>query len=250
MIFNLPNPKKLAKKYRLAKPIPHISIDNLVKKKHLIAAHKEFEKVKTHQWRVFTRNNSYMEECYEFTDLPNLRDMIHNFNSTEFIKWLEALSGIKGLIPDPHGVGGGIMRCKTGDHLKIHTDFNWNDELRLHRVMSIILYFSKNWKKEWNGDLQFWDQQRKKMIRHYYPEQGRILIWNYHKRGFHGHPIPLATPKNIYRDGLRMFYFLSDSTYKKSDPPHQSYYWYDEKSKTPYNPKKRMKSDYKVKRNK
>ena len=47
MIFNLPNPKKLAKKYRLAKPIPHISIDNLVKKKHLIAAHKEFEKVKT-----------------------------------------------------------------------------------------------------------------------------------------------------------------------------------------------------------
>ena len=83
MIFNFPDPKKFAKKYRLAKPIPHISIDNLVKKKHLIAAHKEFEKVKTHQWRVFTRNNSYMEECYEFTDLPNLRDMIHNFNSTE-----------------------------------------------------------------------------------------------------------------------------------------------------------------------
>ena len=39
MIFNFPDPKKLAKKYRLAKPIPHISIDNLVKKKHLRILH-------------------------------------------------------------------------------------------------------------------------------------------------------------------------------------------------------------------
>ena len=137
-----------------------------------------------------------MEECYEFTDFPNLRDMIHNFNSTEFIKWLEALSGMKGLIPDPHGVGGGIMRCKTGDHLKIHTDFNWNDELRLHRVMSIILYFSKNWKKEWNGDLQFWDQQRKKDDSSLLPRTRKNLdLEIITKEVFHGHPIPLATPK-------------------------------------------------------
>ena len=96
MIFNFPDPKTLAKKYRLAKPIPHIAVDNLIKKKYLIAAHKEFEKIKPHKWSVFTRNNSYMEECYEFTDFPNLRNVILNLNSTEFIKWLETLSGMNG----------------------------------------------------------------------------------------------------------------------------------------------------------
>ena len=124
------------------------------------------------------------------------------------------------------------MRCSRGDSLKLHSDFNFNNTLKLYRMLSINIYLNENWQPEWNGDLQFWDFERKECKTRYFPEAGKAVIFRHHKFGFHGHPEPLQCPENIYRDGFRMFYYVSEmSNYKLDKNPHRSLYWYDEKNK-------------------
>ena len=73
------------------------------------------------------------------------------FHSGEFLYELEQLTGIVGLMPDPHLVGAGFSRFRKGKELKIHYDFNWNDRLRLHRKLTCMLFLNPNWKETWGN---------------------------------------------------------------------------------------------------
>jgi hypothetical protein len=45
----------------------------------------------------------------------------------------------------------------------------------------------------------------------------------------------MECPEGVYRDGFRMFYYVSElSNYKLDKQPHRSLYWYDENNKQPY----------------
>jgi len=180
-------------------------------------------------FKFFDRNGSAMYEWCDYTKktTPVAYDLVAFLHSTEFVRYLENVTEIKGLIPDIHLHGAGYMRCGKGDSLKIHTDFNWQGEIKLNRVLTLVIYLNKEWKNEWNGDIQFWDKQNTKCISKYYPAWGNCIIWEYDEYGFHGHPNPLNCPDGEYRDGFRLFYYTSNST---NDNPHRSLYWFDGKN--------------------
>ena len=84
-------------------------------------------------------------------------------HSAEVIRWLEKLTGVQKLIPDPHLVGAGYMKSYRGDTLQIHTDFNWVEEVALNRAVSVIIYLNRGWQSEWGGNLNFYDTTRSKV---------------------------------------------------------------------------------------
>jgi hypothetical protein len=178
------------------------------------------------EFKFFDRNGSAMYEWCKYTqiDTPIAYKLVSYLHSTEFVKWLEETTNLSGLIPDIHLHGAGYMRCGNGDSLKVHTDFNWNDTIKLNRVLTLVIYLNKSWQKEWNGDIQFWDKQNKECVKSYFPEWGNAVIWEYDERGFHGHPNQLDCPEEEYRDGFRLFYYTSNST---NENPHRSLYWFD-----------------------
>ena len=161
---------------------------------------------------------------YSISDTPVAYNLVSYLHSTEFVKWLEDTTKIKGLIPDIHLHGAGYMRCGYGDSLKVHTDFNWNNDIKLNRVLTLVIYLNKNWETKWNGDIQFWDKKNTKCVKNYFPNWGNAVIWEYDEYGFHGHPTLLECPKGEYRDGFRLFYYTSNST---NENPHRSLYWFD-----------------------
>ena len=59
-------------------------------------------------------------------------------NSFEMLLWLEALTGIEGLIPDPYFGGGGLHQIEPGGFLKIHADFNVHPKLKLDRRLNML----------------------------------------------------------------------------------------------------------------
>ena len=63
---------------------------------------------------------------------------------------------------------------------------------------------------------------------------GNVVVWKYHKRGFHGHPNPITCPDDRFRVGFRTFYYITDSKHDWRDPPHKSLYWYDKDKNQPY----------------
>ena len=219
--------------YVKSPPYPNIALDNFLPSETISAMKQECDNL---EWtRDFTRNGSHMIERQDVDDLPVANEVRNTMSSRKFLVWLGEVTGHHDLIPDPYMVGAGYMRCTRGDSLKLHSDFNFNNTLKLYRMMSINIYLNQGWQPEWNGDLQFWDFERKECKTRYYPEAGRAVIFRHHKFGFHGHPEPMESPEGTYRDGFRMFYYVSEmSNYKLDKHPHRSLYWYDEKSKQPY----------------
>ncbi len=226
------DPKDYNIDYNNGTPIPWLYFDDFLPTELFEQIQKEINEIPKYVWTSFTRNNSYMLECNNLSFSPTIRELVLNLNSSEFVKWLETLTGIEKIIPDPHLVGAGLMRCYTNHCLKLHTDFNWNEQLHLNRCLSAILYLHPEWDKSWHGGLELWDFQQKELLHVIEPKPNRLLLWNYHSRLFHGHPTPLACPEGASRDGLRLFYFNSNST--PAEPPHRSLYWLDEKTREPY----------------
>ena len=93
---------------------------------------------------------------------PATRHMLQQFNSSTFCRFLEGLTGIEGIVPDPHLWGGGLHQIERGGYLKIHTDFNWYEKLRLDRRLNVLLFLNENWEESYGGHLEFWsrDMQR------------------------------------------------------------------------------------------
>lgn len=181
------------------------------------------------EFKFFNRNGSAMYEWCEYNKkkTPVAYELISFLHSTEWVRYLEELTNIKGLIPDIHLHGAGYMRCGRGDSLKIHTDFNWQNDIKLNRVLTLTIYLNRDWKEEWNGDIQFWDKTNQQCVKSYFPNWGNCIIWEYDELGFHGHPNPLNCPEGEYRDGFRLFYYTSNST---NENPHRSLYWFDGKN--------------------
>jgi hypothetical protein len=213
-------------------PYPNISVDDFLPSETIKAMKQECEKL---TWtREFTRNGSHMLEKQDVDDCPVAVQVKNALSSKKFLIWLGEVTGHHDLIPDPHMVGAGYMRCTRGDSLKLHSDFNFNNTLKLYRMLSINIYLNQGWQPEWNGDLQFWDFDKTEKVVSYPPKMGNAVIWKYHKRGFHGHPNPIECPEERFRVGVRLFYYVSDSTHDWRDPPHKSLYWYDKDKNQPY----------------
>ena len=233
IVDKFPNTTQLNIDYVKSPPYPNIAVDNFLPEEITKAMKQECDQL---TWtREFSRNGSHMFEKQDVDDCPVASEVKVALSCKKFLTWLGEVTGHHDLIPDPHMIGAGYMRCTRGDSLKLHSDFNFNNTLKLYRMLSINIYLNQDWNKDWHGDLQFWDFERKKCMTRYYPEAGRAVIFRHHKFGFHGHPEPMECPEDIHRDGFRMFYYVSQlSNYKLDKNPHRSLYWYDEKAKQPY----------------
>jgi hypothetical protein len=226
------NISELKTEYESRPPWPNIELKDFIPIETIRAMKDECNRL---NWdKKFTRKGSHMLEKIGVDDCPVARETVNQLHSATFLNWLSELTGHYDLIVDPYLIGAGYMRCFNGDSLKIHTDFNWNDTLKCHRMISLIFYLNEDWREEWNGDLQLWDFKNTKCLQKIYPTAGNAIIYRYHNLGFHGHPNPIDCPKGITRDGFRIFYYVAKQAFSPDDRPHRSLYWYDKEQGKPY----------------
>jgi Rps23 Pro-64 3,4-dihydroxylase Tpa1-like proline 4-hydroxylase len=195
---------------------------------------RELDEIPLEDCKNFTRRGSNMYEHNRLQDTPVADEVVHALHSSQFINWLQKVTDTVDIIPDPHLIGAGYSKAYKGDSLKVHTDFNWNDELRLHRRLNCIIYLNENWKDKYGGHLEFWDTQNENMLSTIKPDAGNLLIWSYHNLAYHGYPDPMMCPENEPRRNLRLFYYVSNAKPDDKHPPHRSLYWFDKNTKTPY----------------
>lgn len=231
---NFNNVEQLNNTFVGTPPYPMIVLDNFLPKDFALKLNEECESIPDQYWTEFTRKGSYMKECKQMHVAPVAFKFVNEMHSALGLEWLTQVSGIKDLIPDPYLVGAGYSRAFTGHSLQLHTDFNWNDQLRLHRILSFIIYLNPEWDEKWGGALEFTDFNRKETIQKVPTLFNRAVLWRYHKRGFHGFPEPMTCPQGQSRNTFRLFFYYSDAQYKPDDRPHRSLYWYDDEMQEPY----------------
>lgn len=227
------NVELLHNEFIKGKPVPSILIPNFLKTETALELYNESQ-YDDSAWKVFTRNGSYMKEYNNIELLPNAYKFYSYIHSKPFLDWLQQLTGIKGLIPDPHLVGAGYSKSFNGDILKVHTDFNWNDTLRLYRAVSLIVYLTPDWQEEWGGGLSFFDDNREEVISTLPCLFNNCAVWKYDERAFHGYTKPISCPDDKSRNSIRAFYYTSQIENVDTFKPHRSLYWFDENTKQPF----------------
>ena len=200
----------------LASPVPIWIIDDFLPTDVYNTAIKEINNITADNWSTFENASSSRLECRNLTQAPLLETITNSFNSSKLINWIQELTSVSGLLPDPHLRGGGLCRIQSGSKLDLHTDFNWNDQIRLNRKVNLILYLNETWDTAWGGNLEFWNNDKSSCIQSIKPAPNRLAVWIYDTALVHGFPEPLKTPDTVSRDNLILFYYTSNATWENS----------------------------------
>jgi hypothetical protein len=200
-----------AESYKTASPYPHVVLDNLFDPEVLDKVIEEFPDTKRDQWVKFDNERSIkLASGHERTIPPFTRGFLHELNSASFLEFLEHLTDISGLLPDPYLFGGGLHQIERGGYLKIHADFNWYKKLQLHRRLNVIVYLNQGWQEDFGGHFEMWDRKMEKCQRRVLPIFNRTVIFNTTDDSFHGHPEPLTCPEGRSRRSLALYYYTVD----------------------------------------
>ncbi|NER31050.1 MAG: 2OG-Fe(II) oxygenase [Symploca sp. SIO1C4] len=194
--------------YSQAEPFPHIIIDNFLPETVLDKVLEQFPKPELIDWQKFdAAQEKKLASKSELQIAEAIRLLLYQLNSSTFIKFLEQLTGIDGIIPDPHFEGGGLHQIEKGGYLKIHADFNRNKKLRLDRRLNLLLYLNKDWQEEYGGHFEMWDKDMTKCHKKILPIFNRCVIFSTTDFSYHGHPEPLTCPEGWTRKSLALYYY-------------------------------------------
>lgn len=192
------------------RPFPHIVLDDFLEAGLARTVRENFPDSASHDY--FDRDQERLKYQFNPDEIGDgrVRALIHELNSRAFLAFLEELTGIKGLIPDPYFLGGGLHETKRGGHLGVHADFNIHDQLNLVRRLNLLVYLNEDWPEEYGGKLELWDRQMQQCEVTVAPVLGRAVIFNTDLDSFHGHPDPLACPPERTRRSIATYYYTAD----------------------------------------
>jgi 2OG-Fe(II) oxygenase superfamily len=199
----------LAKSYQEGEPFPHIVIDNFLDPEIFAEVLAAFPGPECPIWYKFKSGPENLKlQSRDLRDLPPVvRALVTEFNGAEFVKFLQEMTGIAGLVPDPHLYGGGLHQTLGGGHLGVHVDYNYHEDWALDRRLNAILYVNDGWDEAWGGQLEFWDAEVKSRSQAIAPIGNRLVVFSTSERSWHGHPDPLQTPPGITRKSIALYYY-------------------------------------------
>lgn len=206
--------EKLSGAYAFAEPFPHVIIDNFLPAELAEEILANFPEKITNDEVAFQGNYFEHNKRQIFPHSCNQKALSYFlfFNSAPFLQYLEGLTGITGLISDPYYFGGGFHEISRGGKLGVHADFRINEKLHLNRRINVLIYLNKNWKNEYGGELELWDQTMNKKVKSIAPLFNRCVIFNTDQKSYHGHPDSLKTPLGITRKSLALYYYTASSS--------------------------------------
>jgi Rps23 Pro-64 3,4-dihydroxylase Tpa1-like proline 4-hydroxylase len=206
--------EKLAADYKLSKPFPHAILDDFLTRKGYDKIRRAFPKNDDEIWKTptnihtvgksVTKNGSL--GLKELAYSKDAQAFFHQLNSGLFLTFLESLSGIKGLLPDPYFSEGGFHRSTKGGYLDVHADFSHSNKLGLERRLNLIIYLNDNWPESYGGELGLYDEKVNKKVS-IAPIANRAVIFTTSDQSYHGHPEPLRCPKNRFRRSIALYYY-------------------------------------------
>ncbi len=200
----------LHNKYVSAEPFPHIAIDDFCSPQILDACIDAFPQTPDPDSRSFDRDQERYKTSFNPDFLtPQLRSFFYSLNSRPVIEFLENMTGITGLIPDPYFTGGGFHQTKRGGHLDVHADFNLHRKLGLERRLNLLIYLNKNWEEGFGGELELWDRDMKNRFHKIVPLFNRCVVFSTSGNSYHGHPAPVAHPHGDARRSIALYYYTA-----------------------------------------
>ena len=204
----------LKEEVSISKPFPYFYIDNFLENQFAEDVYNSFPDFK--QAKAIGKNFNGVNEInkVQVTDESKFSKPIAKLNelmrSQEFLEILSDIMGIPNLVADKKLTGGGIHETSEGGRLDVHVDFNFNKDLQMFRRVNILIYFNKDWKREYGGILDLWDKDVKKCHAEILPAFNRMACFATSEISYHG-VTPLKCPEGVTRKSFAGYYYTKDA---------------------------------------
>ncbi len=209
-----------AEAYQSAEPYNHICIDNFLPEDLLKRVKDDLESLPEAEYS-FSRAQENLKTSYNPDRLPAYsRSVFQAFNSRPFLLFLEEMTGIKGLIPDPYYIGAGIHKVANGGHLDIHADFNLHNVLKVERRLNVLIYLNDDWREEWGGSFEIWNKEMTTKAASFVPTFNRMVCFSTGSDTFHGNPEKVNHPDGVPRLSIALYYYTA--TWDESRKAHST----------------------------
>jgi hypothetical protein len=199
----------LAASWRDAQPFPHVVLDDFLAPEACRALAGEFRDVGGDGW---IENRHYSQRMRSRNDraafAPTTRALLDELDSARARRFVERLTGSAGLFLDQEMTDGGLSAMGRGDFFDLHTDMQSHALRRTwRRRVNLIIYLSEEWREEWNGALELWDQRGRRCAQRLAPRYNRAVLFEVSARAVHGVPERLACPPGAQRRNVVLYYF-------------------------------------------
>jgi Rps23 Pro-64 3,4-dihydroxylase Tpa1-like proline 4-hydroxylase len=198
--------------YEAASPWPHVVLDDLFDPALIATA--EREELEPSLALEVERNYRKIKAESPEPNGPAARQILASIHSDEFIAFLEELTGVSGLIPDPTHYWAGLHVNPPGAFQALHRDFRVHPITGLFHRVNVLVYLNSDWKKEYAGELELWRKDKSACERQVAPLAGKTAIFETGPLAFHGIPEPIACPPGRARLSLAAIF------YTKEPPPN------------------------------
>lgn len=204
--------KELAAAYAAAEPFPSIMIDDFLPPALADTIIQHFGPRDTDERlnSSFDRAQERLKSSYNPDTLDDVaRTIFYSFNSRPFIRVIENITGIKGLIPDPYFLGAGFHEIQNGGHLSVHADFNHHVLMNLERRVNVLIYLNKDWSEDYGGQIELWNTGMTRKVHSWQPSFNRCVIFNTTSDSMHGNPNVVQHPGGVSRKSIALYYYTS-----------------------------------------
>lgn len=217
--------KSLHERFRSALPFAHLVIDDVLPDNVVTSLVEEFPAPDARCWGLHKHEHSNKLACGDDAFFGEVtRQLIWEMNSSRFLRFLQSVSGIEGLIPDAWLAGAGLHQTSRGGFLDIHADFNFHPVWKLERRLNLLLYLNRDWQDEYAGHLELWDSKMQRCCSRIAPVANRMVIFQTSDYSYHGHPVPLNCPENRTRKSIAAYFYTSGCPSNEVSAPHSTLY--------------------------
>lgn len=204
----------LRREFQSASPYPFFKIDGFLEEsfaRRVVSEYPTYEAARG-IGKEFNALNERLK--VQITDKgqfpPAVARLSDELSSQEFLQKIEYITGIKSLLDDPLLNGGGMHMTGPGGRLDVHVDFNLDAEKKMHRRLNILVYLNENWRAEWGGRIELWNQDVTKCERSYEPIFNRCVVFETSEASFHG-VTPVRCPEGVLRRSFAAYYYTKEA---------------------------------------
>jgi hypothetical protein len=140
---------------------------------------------------------------------PAAEELLDHLSSQPFCDFLEQLTGIQGLIPDPSHLWAGINVGPPGSFQAVHADFQKHLAENWYNRVVVLLYLNSDWREDYGGMLELWPTDMTACGRRIHPVAGRLVIFETLPTHLHGVPDPVRCPDDRARLTLISRYYTT-----------------------------------------
>jgi 2OG-Fe(II) oxygenase superfamily len=205
--------REIGRRFGTAAPFPHVVLDDVLD----ADAADLLEGYPAPDWPGWDRYRDVYQRgkliCSDIATMPPLTcDLVQELCAPRFLQFLEQVTGISRLLPDPYLEGGGLHMSGPGATLTPHTDFHVYTRLGLYRQVNVLLYLNPGWQQEDGGALELFaaDSDFTTPERTIDPVWGRMVIFRTDDRSPHGFTKRVAYDR--FRRSIALYYYTAAET--------------------------------------